>query len=1197
MQENFNPPGYGQDADTAPRLIVDLNSLLNAALLGGKDPDADIQVIEGKPVPVNTARYGVDRLFDRLAGILNEMSTAPRNVIGVWDGANAKSVRQRLLPGYKAPSKADPVYEQLNLARPIVSQMLRDMGAHTVQCETCEADDVIGYLAQRLRTRRNIVVSGDGDLAVLVDENTSVLKLDNSGRGKGDQIDINPFGPFPHKFITVYKALVGDTSDKIPGAKGFGDAAFVKLVRTFGLDGLEMMEALMRTNKLATLAEDVGEMKELQRIIDSSEQVVLSWRCAKLMPERVNTLQHPLQWTAGFARLWDELAEDARVEALKKHYATCSLVHAGNYERMKQALAQPLASSPFVALDIETSVPEEALEWQAMTRSRGAKGVHVDVLGSTLTGKSLTFGENAQHTVYMTVDHREEEGVRNITSEQARQAVELVPVGTHLVIHNRGFELPVLRGEWGDVMRDNGWYGFLPNTLDTKVEASYVDENLPLGLKLRSFTHLDYKQGSYEETTTLSGPAGTLPPGGMNRRLFKHCTQPARTEWTTNSGGEVEEVEVEPAVYEDWESRQYQMNELTASHVFSYGCDDTRVTAALHTWFRIIMEMEGTWQTYLDLEQLPEYLTSLGFMQGAPIDLGKLAEMEAEDRASLGEAQQVLDAYLIEKGWEGTTLPRIEMTPELIKRAVNIILGPVAGEDGEPAEFTTRKRKPEAIAADVLDAYPASAELAELVANILRQGEARKADLQQLVEDRFTGRPDFNPGSPKQVQKLLYSTIGMQPRVFNKLTDKQRQDEKFRAAFYAKRDYDEGTLGREPTEYERTVWASKSSTDDDAVEYGLHQDSLPEREQGVLKAFLKIKEINTRISLFYNAYAVLPHWKDGRIHSSFNQCQAVTRRWSSAEPNLQQLPSRGEGVKFRDLLIAPRDYLYVSLDWSGQELRLMADYSKDETMLSCYIGDSLKDIHSLVAVRCAPFIWGSKVGYEDFQVMRKSESHEVADKAKSLRDGAKTTNFATQYGAQALKVALQLKTEEATAQKFIDAKDNTFPGINRWKAEVEEEVSETGLAYTKLGVPRHLRASVLSPNSWIRSKAARQGPNFKIQGSGAEMAKQALSRMWSSGVFTGKLRASFVGPIHDEVVFLVHRDDALEAIRVCHKIMTEQYADMTVPLESSLAIGLTFKAEVELGTTFSDEQVREAVHGLFAPKQAQEAREAEALAA
>ena len=54
---------------------------------------------------------------------------------------------------------------------------------------------------------------------------------------------------------------------------------------------------------------------------------------------------------------------------------------------------------------------------------------------------------------------------------------------------------------------------------------------------------------------------------------------------------------------------------------------------------------------------------------------------------------------------------------------------------------------------------------------------------------------------------------------------------------------------------------------------------------------------------------------------------------------------------------------------------------------------------------------------------------------------------------------------------------------------------------------------------------------------------------------------------------------------------------MTVPLESSLAIGLTFKAEVELGTTFSDEQVREAVHGLFAPKQAQEAREAEALAA
>lgn len=1169
-----------QDKDSAPRLLVDLNSLLNAALLGGKDPDGEIVVQDGKPISINSARYGVDRFFERLSGILEQFDAAPRNVIGVWDGERAKAVRQALLPGYKAPSKAAPVYEQLNLARPIINQMLHDLGAHTVACETCEADDTIAYLVERLRTRRNIVVTGDGDLSVLTDENTSVLKLDNSGRGKGDRLDENPFGPFPTKHITVYKALVGDTSDKIPGAKGFGDAAFVKLVATFGLDGLEMMEQLIATGKLDTLAEDVGELGELRKIIDSAEQVTLSWRCAKLMPERVNTLRHPLQWRAGFVKLWNELAEADRVEALKKHYGTVTLVHAGNYSRMKEALGRALASTPFATLDIETSVPEEGLDWLERTKSRGSKGVSVDVLGSTLTGMGLTFGANTQHTIYVTVDHREEDDVRNIESAQARALVEMIPQSTHTVIQNRNFEFTVLRNEWGKAWADNGWHGFIPNAIDTKVEASYVDENFPLGLKERSLLHLGYTQDSYEQTTTLRGKVGTLPAGGQRKRTFKECVAPARTEWTVNAGGETEEFETEPAVFEEWEERQYQMNELTAAHVFSYGADDTRTTSALHSWYRIVMEMEHTWDVCLQIEQKPEYLTSLAYMQGAPIDLGALARMEAEDRKELAQAEKTLDEFLIEKGWDGTVLPQFkELNPASVKQAVSIVLGTL-GEDesGEPIEFTSRKRKLEALAEDILKAYPDNAD-AELLASAVSQGNV--GIVNEAMERHFTGKPHINFRSPKQMQRLMYSTLGMQPRVFNKLTDGQRANEEFRKAFYAKRDYDSGKLGREPTDYEREVWMSKASTDDDAVEFALYRDSLSDRVKDVLRSFLKIKEMQTRISLFYNTYAVIPHWKDGLVHSSMNQCQAATRRYSASEPNLQQLPSRGEGVKFRTLLVAPKDYVYVSLDWQGQELVLMAERSGDENMRSCYVGENKRDIHSLLAVRAAPFIWGSKIVYDEFITMRKSEDHDVAVRAKSLRDDAKTTNFATQFGAQALKVSIQLKTDEETAQRFIDAKDETFPGINRWKAETEQRAEETGLAHTLMGVPRHLGASVLSPNAWVRSKAARQASNFEIQGSGAEMAKQALTKMWDSGLFTGGARAQFVAPVHDEVVFMVHRDDAVRVIRQCHGFMVERYANMEIPIKSSLAIGLDFSAPVEIGTDFTDEQVAEEIEKLF----------------
>lgn len=1178
------PTEQPHDKDCAPRLLVDLNSMLNAALLGGKDPEGVILIEDGKPITVNSARYGVDRFFERFAGVLEQFDAAPRNVIGVWDGERAKSVRQALLPGYKAPSKSDPVYEQLNLARPTITQMLRDMGAHTVQCETCEADDVLGYLAQRLRTRRNIVVSGDGDLMVLVDENTDVLKLDNTGRGVGDRLNENPFGPFPFKYITLYKALVGDTSDRIPGAKGFGDAAFVKLVAKFGLDGLELMQALITSGRLKELAEDVGEMKELQRIIDSQEQVTLSWRCAKLMPERVNTLRHPLHWKAGFVRLWDELDDAGRVQTLKKHYGTCSLVHAGNYERMKAALAGPLQSAPFVALDIETSVPEESLNWLEQTKSRGAKGVTVDVLGSTLTGMSLTFGSNSQHTVYITVDHRDEGDVRNVSSAQAREIVELIPQSLHTVIQNRAFEFPVLRNEWGSEWMDNGWYGFVPNALDTKIEASYVDENLPLGLKLRAYTHLDYTQDTYAQTTTLRGKLGTLPAGGARKEVYDEQVGLSVLKATAIGASARSEAGVEPAepVYEKWEVREYQMNELTAAHVFGYGCDDTRVTAALHSWYRIVMELEGTWATYLEVEQLPEYLTSLAFMQGVPVDLGLLSKMEQEDRAALAEAEAVLDTFLIARGWNGTVLPVFtELDPASVRQAANIVLGPVGTDDeGAPIEFTSRKRKLNAIAQDILTAYP-DREEANLLAGLVSANEVN--GINELMSQHFTGKPDINFRSPKQMQRLFYQTLGMQVRVVNKLTDKQREDEEFRKAFYARRDYIEGKLGREPTDLEREVWMSKASTDDDAVEYALFRDDLSDEIKEVLNAYLTIKTMQTRISLFYNTYAVIPHWKDGRVHPSMNQCQAATRRYSSSEPNMQQLPSRGDGVKFRKILVAPKGYVYVSLDHSGQELRLMAELSGDENMLSCYIGDNLRDIHSLVAVRAAPFIWGREISYETYMAARKSEDEETAKEAKDLRDDSKTTNFATQYGAQALKVSIQLKTSEETAQQFIDAKDATFPGIGLWKDKVEAEAEATGLAFTMLGVPRHLRSSVLSPNSWVRSKAERQASNFWIQGSGAEMVKLVLSRLWREGVFTGHYRAQFVGPVHDEVVFMVHVDDAVPVIRAAHEAMTQKYATMSVPIVSELAIGLDFSAPVEVGGEFTDHDVGSAVRALLAP--------------
>ena len=313
------------------------------------------------------------------------------------------------------------------------------------------------------------------------------------------------------------------------------------------------------------------------------------------------------------------------------------------------------------------------------------------------------------------------------------------------------------------------------------------------------------------------------------------------------------------------------------------------------------------------------------------------------------------------------------------------------------------------------------------------------------------------------------------------------------------------------------------------------------------------------------------------------QCEAVTRRYSSRDPNLQQLPSRGEGIKFRTLILPHHDdAVIVSLDEAGQELRHMAEASGDEAMRSCYMGDNPKDGHSLIAVAAAPAIWGEQITYDEFMAMRKSKDEAVAARAAALRSKAKTVAFATQFGAMAPKVAITLMSTEEVAQEFIDAKDRAFPGINIWKEKQAQIDEGRGYALTLLGARRHLVEGMRDD----ANRAERQGINFVIQSSSAEQIKLAMKEMWLKGLFNGKYDAQFIAPIHDEVVASVHRKDVVAFVREAHACMVQNYANMVVPMESSLAIGLDFSCPLEVGTSFTDEQVQAAVDKLFADREA-----------
>lgn len=1152
------------------KLLFDANSFLNMALLRGVDHDHGRVVTgeDGKEVQVNSAQYGVDGFWDKFERAIDHFDAAPRQCALVWDGENAKAMRKSYLPGYKAGrDKAPEVNEQLNLARGVVTQMALHLGCHVIKQDLVEADDVIGYLVAQLRDETNIVVSNDGDLSVLVDDNTGVWD--------GENLNRNPCGPFAHKYIRLYKTLVGDTTDKIPGAKGFGDAAWIKLVRVFGYDGLDTMIDLIKNGTLGTLAEDVADLPELKTIINDQVGVNNSWFCASLHPERVNTMRRPLGIQPGMVAQWKDLPDELRVHGLKRYYGTTTLVTAENYAQVYDRFARAVGDSPFVALDIETSSDDESDEWidKVNTISEKTRSNKIDVLGHEITGMGITFGANTQHTIYMSVDHKDTD---NITVDQCREMVELIPQSLHTVIQNRQFEFSVLYRTWGEKWKDNGWHGFVPNAVDSTIGASYINENERVGLKDRSKLHLGYKQATYEETTTKSGPVGSLS-GGQIKKTWDVVVTPATyaekiVETVDPETGEVTRAAVQgrmltKPVTEAWESRQYRMNELTALEVLGYGADDPICTAALHTHYQFVMQMEGTWNTYLTVETLPEYLTSLAFVQGIKINLETLRRMREADDKVYEESWKVLREFLMKNGWDGTSCPEFEgdIEPSDVKLAASLIL------DGD---FTTKKRKLVGIAMDMREQFP---DTGGLLAAIVENNDVEA--LNHLVRQSFDGEPKINFGSPKQMQNLFYRVIRMTPRIINKLTEKQRDDDTLRAATKKFREIKDGKE-RAYTSEEYDALISKASTDDDAVETALAKDELTDEQRKVLLAYQAVRSISTLRGLYYKPYPVMTHWRDGRIHPNLNQCATVTRRHSSSAPNIQQLVKGAGG--FREVIVAPHtDWVVCSMDLAGQELRLAAEVSGDVNMTSCYVGDKKKDMHHLTAVSAAPLIWGQEITYDELVEMLSSKDPEVKDRAKALRANAKTVNFATAYGAMAPKIALTLMTTEEIAQAFIDAKEKAFPRLPLWAEEVQDLANELGYTKTLLGARRHLADGLQQESKWDRMKAERQAGNFIIQGSGGEMIRLAMAEMWRRGLFTGRFRAQFYAPVHDEVVFTVHREDLIPLLREAHPCMIQQYADMNIPLESSISIGHTFGTQIELGVTIDEDLINTTLKDLF----------------
>jgi DNA polymerase-1 len=318
---------------------------------------------------------------------------------------------------------------------------------------------------------------------------------------------------------------------------------------------------------------------------------------------------------------------------------------------------------------------------------------------------------------------------------------------------------------------------------------------------------------------------------------------------------------------------------------------------------------------------------------------------------------------------------------------------------------------------------------------------------------------------------------------------------------------------------------SGPSTDEEVLNKLANQHPLP-------RALLDYRKLTKIKSTYVDALPALVDPGTKRIHASFNQTATATGRLSSANPNLQNLPIKGEiGRQIRKAIIASGvDNFLVSFDYSQIELRILAHLSGDSQLINAFKND--QDIH----ITTASLIYGLDQGDID----------------SKMREVAKRINFGIIYGLSSYGLSRDLGISQEEASNFIDAYFSRYPGVRDYILSQIERAKKEGYVTTILGRRRYI-PEINSKNSGMRQFAERQAINTPVQGSAADLIKKAMVDIFCEMRNSG-LKSKLILQIHDELVFEVPEPELDELIKLVRQKM-EGCVKFNVPIKAVAKVG------------------------------------------
>ena len=889
-------------------------------------------------------------------------------------------------------------------------------------------------------------------------------------------------------------------------------------------------------------------------------------------------------------------------------HPTSILVDARNWSQVKDQIAQEIKSAPFIGLDLETQDVGahdgiKTLRKENADGDKSAKGKSVfDWRKMVITGLSI-YPDGSDNAYYFNLAHADVEN--RLQWKQVKSLLDLKAEGSSFVCHNAPFELTVLKNSVGYTLPD------VVCTLQMAVSAYGPDEydrNLYAGHQLGEIKTLFHEAESLFSTETLNdkdeGDIEEVKSKKLNSKqnelLLRVIGKQSRSSFSYNglthelayTYGLKEMVkkffDVQMITFKETLGDSRHMGELTGDEVAAYGCDDS--FWAVQLFYKLLNYMTTncpeTINTFFTQENPMIYVYSQIRQEGMKVNLAAIEARRDVERKQF--AQLVRELKLICR----------ELLP--FESAANVAL--LKDKWYTPASAIKNRLRFEAWAKspNTTDDFTQACQVSSPVSNAWAGGKCDGLSIGHYMQTRL----------------MMYDLCGLRPHVYK---GKIQSDGETRG------------LLRDRVQKEMSFWT------DDAPDL-VRLKKIDE----LLRILGDIAQLETRMKLYLTPYLLLTDPETKRMYPEVSSMLA-SRRMAASNPNPMQLAKRGESTYVRGFYEPDEeDEVYVSLDWSQVELVLVGELSGDPEFAKAFGQLPYQDLH-LGAAADVLAVMIPEVTYDMLKNMHTMGVDELPPKLLVKPNGdvltpkeakkfwrtevGKGSNFNYWYSGALNTVGEVLGWTSEQMWAATERYRERFIIAEKWRVDTIQQGREKGYvvlpdghrrtrweatyewanltqklfdAYELTGVTNFGKEIIRS----IKSRAGNQIVNSLIQGSSATLAKRSILRIIKACEEQG-IRARFKMPIHDELLFSVHKQDVVKFIRLAKQIMCH-HPDIVskLKLHATASVGLTFQpfddikapiGQIEVdeapailgfgdGVVLNEEQIQHTVNWLFERK-------------